>query len=101
MRRRSPFSSIESVKLHRQSRWAEQRSSLRFVCGPSHVAAMKARGNHHLVPVYNMSEGGMMIRLPTKLTLGETVSVALGQGVVVRASICWMDGERAGLSFEN
>jgi hypothetical protein len=101
MRRRPSFSSITTVPVRRPSRWDEQRASLRFVCGPGHVVALEARGACHLVPVYNMSEGGMMIRLPTKLALGEAVTVAVGNGTVLAASICWMDGERAGLAFRD
>lgn len=88
-----------SVPLHRAPRPDDQRTSRRLICSPGQVVAMKARGTCHVVPVYDMSDGGMMIRLPTKLSLGEAVSVAIGKGAVVEAEICWMDGERAGLAF--
>jgi hypothetical protein len=100
MRRRPTFASIADVPLWRSRAADDQRASPRLVCAPGQMVALAARGGRWLVPVYNLSDGGLMIRLPAKLALGERVTVAFGRGRVLSARICWMDGMRAGLAFE-
>lgn len=99
MARYSPYASIARMPLRRPTRWAEQRRQPRFLCGPGQMVGLVVRDHLHVVPVYNISSGGAMIRLPRKLTLGERVRVAVGQGVLLDATIRWLDGERAGLGF--
>lgn len=101
MRRRPTFASIADLTV-RRGRWCEdERASPRLVCAPGQMVALAARGGRWLVPVYNVSEGGLMIRLPAKLLIGESVTVAFGRGRILAARICWMDGMRAGLAFED
>lgn len=88
------------LPLRRASFWGEQRRTQRFTCGPGQVVGLVVRGHRHVVPIYNISAGGAMIRMPRKLRVGERLTVAMGSGVVLPATVRWLDGERAGLSFD-
>lgn len=90
---------MATLPLWRASFWGEQRQSPRFTCGPGQVVGLVVRGHRHVVPIYNISSGGAMIRLPRKLRVGERLKVAMGNGVLLAATVRWLDGERAGLAF--
>lgn len=100
MSRRLAYSSVLTLPIRRASRWTELRRVQRFTCGPGQMVGLIIRGHRHVVPVFDMSSQGAMIRLPRKVSLGEQVTVAVGRGVLLLASVSWIHGGRAGLIFD-
>jgi hypothetical protein len=95
---RPSYASIASVPVRRVPKPGEQRGSPRLVCGPGQVVALSARGETHLVPVHDMSDGGLMIQLPMPLAGGETVVIGVA-GTQHAATVCWIEAGCAGLAF--
>ncbi|QHL90961.1 hypothetical protein GVO57_09185 [Sphingomonas changnyeongensis] len=101
MARKEDYSSIGTVRIARSPRQSDHRNEVRVECGINQMVGLRCDDGHFLVPVGNVSPGGLMLRMPRQMRIGEEVAVGLGGGSVVSARICWVKGKRAGLEFKS
>ena len=63
------------------------------------VGALLIDGRRELCLIKNISAGGMLLRPYCRLEPGQPVEVELKTGQPLAATVGWVDGEQAGLSF--
>lgn len=93
------YASLSGVSpKRRQLRDADHRGEMR-VSSAKAMVALRFRGSTRLVPALNRSAGGLLVRLPMALRIGEQVSVLFPGGRRREAAVCWYHSEKAGIRF--
>jgi hypothetical protein len=58
-------------------------------------------GSPHSFAIHNLSAGGLMGDAPTPLTPGSTVEVRFEGGIIVPATVKWIEDDLLGLAFDS
>jgi hypothetical protein len=58
-------------------------------------------GSPHNFAIHNLSAGGLMGDAPAPLEEGSTVEVRFEGGIIVPATVKWVEGELLGLAFDS
>jgi hypothetical protein len=88
--------SLANVSMKRMEvRRADHRDDTRLAT--KEAVALRFRNCTRIVTVMNRSTGGLLVRLPTALRIGEQVRITFPGGRSREGIVCWYHSEKAGI----
>ena len=87
-------------KAEDESPWADRREHERIPVA-DRTLQLLIDGSPHSFAIHNLSAGGLMGDAPAPLEPGSTVEVRFEGGIIVAATVKWIDDDLLGLAFDS
>src|SRR4051812_24476568 len=87
-------------KVEDDAAWADRRRHERMTVADRSLQLL-IDGSPHNFAIHNLSAGGLMGEAPAPLEAGSTVEVRFEGGIIVSATVKWINDDLLGLAFDS